>query len=193
MYSAINAADGSHPLRTPAQAWANEYHYPYDVRTTIDGFPIVLFQRDNENAPLTCFGQYNFNNDKSTEDVYGFTALKVVDPEGQEHTFDNSSVQCWEVLDSDNRIALFTDVNNFDSGWKDAFEARYPDKNTNVVALKRVSQWINSCYQGMDGETMLLDLQKWQEEKADYYRILYSRKNLPYNGSAPVLQHYTVY
>ena len=170
MYDTINQ-DGTHPLRTDAQNWAEEHDYPYDVRTTIDGFPIVLFQRDNENAPLTCFGQYNFNNDKSTEDVYGFTALKVVNEQGEEEVFDNSKVQCWEVLDSDNSIALFTDISDFDTSWGDAFEARYPDKNKKTTALKRVSQWINSCYLGMSGDTMQIDLQKWQEEKENYFDL----------------------
>jgi len=84
--------NGNHVLRTEAQNWAAEHSYQYDVRTTIDGFPIVLFQRDDENAPLTCLGQYNFNNDKSTEDVFGFTALEVEDGEGNTETFDNSHV-----------------------------------------------------------------------------------------------------
>ena len=169
MYNAN--VSGTHPLRTMAQTWADQHNYPYDVRTTIDGFPIVLFQRDSENAPLTCLGQYNFNNDKSTEDVFGFTALSVKDSLGNTETFDNSHVECWEVLDSDNQIALFTNVSNFDSGWGDAFEARYPDKNTNTTALKRVAQFINSCYQGMSGDTMQVNLTTWRSGKADYFDL----------------------
>ena len=145
---------GLHPLRTKAQTWADENHYPYDVRTTIDGFPIVLFQRETENSPLTCFGQYNFNNDKSTEDVYGFTELSYNDS-----TFDNSKVQCFEVLDSDNEIALFKNVSNFDSGWSDAFEGRYPDGTEDVAKLKAFCQWVNSCKN---------NLTKWKNEKANH-------------------------
>ena len=171
--------DGSHPLRTMAQAWAISHNYPYDVRTTIDGFPIVLFQRDNENAPLICLGQYNFNNDKSTEDVFGFTALTVENEQGVEESFDNSHVECWEVLDSDNKIALFTDVSNFNTedagtgkkGWEDAFEARYPDKNKNTIALKRVVDWVHSCYLGTSEGIMQFDMTKWRSKKAQYFDL----------------------
>ncbi len=146
---------GLHPLRTNAQAWAETNDYPYDVRTTVDGFPIVLFQRETANSPLVCLGQYNFNNDKSTEDVYGFTALEV---DGA--TFDNSKVQCVEFLDSDNPIALFTDVSDFDNGWADAFEFRYPDGETSALtALKNLCQWINSCKNNQA---------KWNSEKEQH-------------------------
>lgn len=153
----------NHILRTAAQNWAETYDYPYDVRTTIDGFPIVLFQRDTTNSPLVCLGQYNFNNDKSTEDVYGFTALT-----DGEHTFDNSHVECWEVLDSDNSIALFTDVDDFDTDWDNAFEARYPDKNTNTTALKTVAQFVNSCY---DSTNDTVDVATWRAGKANHFDL----------------------
>ena len=158
-----NTISGSnYILRTDAQNWAETYNYPYDVRTTVDGFPIVLFQRDTTNSPLVCLGQYNFNNDKSTEDVYGFTALT-----DGEHTFDNSHVECWEVLDSNNSIALFTDVSNFDSKWDDAFEARYPKRPT-TTALKRVAQFINSCY---DSTNDTVNVATWRAGKANYFDL----------------------
>lgn len=155
---------GDYILRTNAQKWAAQNGYEYDVRTTIDGFPIVLFQRDSENSPLVCLGQYNFNNDKSTEDVFGFTALSKegVTP------FDNSHVECWEVLDSDNSIALFTDVSDFDNSWDNAFEARYPDKNTNVTALKAVANFLNSCY---DSVNDTVDVETWQAGKASHFDL----------------------
>ena len=155
--------NGNYILRTAAQTWAAVNEYPYDVRTTIDGFPIVLFQRDNENAPLVCLGQYNFNNDKSTEDVYGFTALSK---EGAT-PFDNSNVECWEVLDSDNSIALFTDVSDFDNSWDAAFEARYP-KSPTTTALKTVCQFLNTCY---DSTNDTVDVATWRVGKADHFDL----------------------
>lgn len=53
--------------------YKNEDGVPYDVRTTVDGFPIVLFYQDMKGSALRFEGKYNFNNDKSTEDVFGFT------------------------------------------------------------------------------------------------------------------------
>ena len=157
-------SNGDYILRTNAQKWAAQNGYEYDVRTTIDGFPIVLFQRDSVNSQLVCLGQYNFNNDKSTEDVFGFTALSKegVTP------FDNSHVECWEVLDSDNSIALFTDVSDFDNSWDNAFEARYPSKNKNVTALKVVAQFLNSCY---DSVNDTVDVETWQAGKASHFDL----------------------
>lgn len=154
--------DGNYVLRTEAQKWATQNNYPYDVRTTIDGFPIVLFQRNDESAPMVCLGQYNFNNDKSTEDVFGFTALSMegVTP------FDNSKVECWEVLSSDESIALFTDVSDFDNKWDESFEARYPDGNTDVAALKRVCQFVNSCY---DSTNDTVNVETWRAGKANHF------------------------
>ena len=72
-------------------------------------------------------GKYNFNNDKSTESVYGFRDIPG---------FDNSKVECWEVLNNGDPIALFKTVNNFDKAWSTAFEGRYPDGNTEVTNPK---------------------------------------------------------
>ena len=144
----------SFPLRTAAQVAAIAANYKYDVRTAIDGFPIVVFHRVDENAQYNCLGQYNFNNDKSTESVFGFRDIPG---------FDNSSVQCFEVLDNENEIALFTDVSDFDTDWSKAFESRYPDTKTpTLTALKALCTWINACAN---------DQEKWEEEKASHFDI----------------------
>jgi hypothetical protein len=77
--------DGEYKLRTEAQKAAKEANYKYDVRTAIDGFPILLFYRPDENSELIFIGKYNFNNDKSTESVFGFTGIP---------NFDNEKMQC---------------------------------------------------------------------------------------------------
>ena len=56
---------------TPPQAQKNS-EYPYSVRTTVEGHPCLLFSRKKVGGPLTFVGKFNFNNDKSTEEVYGF-------------------------------------------------------------------------------------------------------------------------
>ena len=131
----LNEGEDPYVLRTNAQRAAIQANYPYDVRTTIDGFPIVLFYRLDKNSELVCMGQYNFNNDKKTESVFGF-----VDIPG----FDNSNVECWEGLNNTHPIGLYTDVSKFDSDWQAAFEARYPDGSTKVDNLKKLATWINS-------------------------------------------------
>lgn len=42
------------------------------VRTTIFGFPVLMFHQETESSPRKFIGKYNFNNDKSTHDTFGF-------------------------------------------------------------------------------------------------------------------------
>ena len=130
--------EGKHPLRTKAQEAALAAAYPYDVRTAIDGFPILLFYRASAGAPLVFIGKYNFNNDKSTESVFGFKDIPG---------FDNSRVECWEVLNNGNHLALFTDTENWNSEWEEAFEGRYPDGNSDTSALKKFAEWMSTVSQ----------------------------------------------
>lgn len=142
--------DGEYVFRTEAQKKAIENGYNYDVRTTIDGFPILLFYRRDENSELIFIGKYNFNNDKSTESVFGFKGIPG---------FDNSRMQCWEILNNGDALALFTNVSDFDSRWRDAYESRYPDtKNPNTADLKAFSVWIN----GVKDNPTAFATQKWE-------------------------------
>ena len=131
----------SYLLRTEAQKAALSSSYAYDVRTTIDGFPIVCFYRPTADADLVFMGKYNFNNDKSTESVFGFKNIPG---------FDNSKMQCWEVLNNGHHLCNFKDVLNFDTEWSDAYESRYPDGGTNTQYLKDVSTWIASTRYSSD-------------------------------------------
>lgn len=130
--------DGEYKLRTEAQKTAIQNGYVYDVRTTIDGFPILMFYRTDANSPLVFIGKYNFNNDKSTESVFGFKGIPG---------FDNSKVECWEVLNNGNHLALFTDTANWETEWDEAFEGRYPDGNDNTTALRRFADWMSTVTQ----------------------------------------------
>lgn len=122
--------------QTNAQKAATANNYSYDVRTTIDGFPILLFYRKNKQDTPIFIGKYNFNNDKSTESVFGFTGIPG---------FDNSRMQCWEILNNGNPLALFTSSEGFDEGWKEAFESRYPDTKTpNTSDLKAFCNWMSA-------------------------------------------------
>lgn len=147
--------DDEYPLRTNAQKAAFAAAYQYDVRTTIDGFPILMFYRITENDPLVFIGKYNFNNDKSTESVFGFVGIP---------NFDNTKMQCWEVLNNGNALALFTSVAGFDSGWSEAFESRYPDTKTpDTSDLKAFCTWMTNV-SAADFAT-----QKW--EHLDVYKV----------------------
>ena len=127
-------------LRTEAQKAAITANYGYDVRTTIDGFPILLFYKKNaSDTDLIFLGKYNFNNDKSTPSVFGFENIP---------NFDNSRMQCWETKDNGNPLGLFTDISGFDANWAEAYESRYPDTKTpNTADLKAFSLWVNGVSQ----------------------------------------------
>lgn len=161
----VNATlNGEYVFRTEAQKKAFETGYPYDVRTTVDGFPILMFYRRDENSELIFIGKYNFNNDKSTESVFGFTGIPG---------FDNGHMQCWEILNNGDALALFTDVSDFDSRWKDAYESRYPDiSNPNTEDLKAFATWVNS----MRNNPTEFATQKWDHMQvylmAAYYVYL---------------------
>ena len=145
--------NGEYVLRTAAQKAALAAGYKYDVRTTVDGFPVNVFYRLTADSELIYIGKYNFNNDKSTESVFGFRDIPG---------FDNSRMQCWEVLNNGNHLALFQDMTNFDSEWQDAFEARYPDKSEDTTDLKAFCEWIVSTKN---------DIAKFKAEKWDHLDV----------------------
>ena len=116
-----------------------------DIRTTIDGFPIVVFGKKSYSDEYVFLGKYNFNNDKSTESVFGFCDIDDKEPltdQGREtiadgvfgekeevtHTLDNmldKYMCCVETLDNGNALANFSTIEKFDESWDDAFEFRY--------------------------------------------------------------------
>lgn len=128
---------GEYKLRTKAQQIAANNGYPYDVRTTVDGFPCHIVYRLDKSSDWIYIGKYNFNNDKSTESVFGFKGIP---------NFDNSRMQCWEILNNGNHLALFEDVENFDLEWENAYEARYPDdgSSADTTDLKAFCEWVVS-------------------------------------------------
>ena len=136
MYNAVKAGEvnNGYICRTNAQIAAIENNYKYDCRTTVDGFPIVVFARRNDQEGYIFMGKYNFNNDKSTENVFGFCDIPGFDdqyiknvPEiipnnefnaGKPYTYGNK-MQCWEIRDSEDKYALFKTIEGWDTIQKD--------------------------------------------------------------------------
>ena len=111
------------PYKTPPQAVDPK------VRQGIDGFPIVMFWSNG--ASTVFLGKYNFNNDKGTEEVYGFAA-------GDES---------WEILNNTSSRVLFKSADFANTDWLNDFEGRYPDGNTDPVQLSALSAWLVSTDQ----------------------------------------------
>lgn len=113
------------PYKTPAQI-SNPR-----VRQGIDGFPILIFWNDTSNSTTSFIGKYNFNNDKSTEEVFGFSG----------------SDESWETLNNASDRVLYKSGDFSGSGWKSDFEARYPDTDPaydDVTQLAEFAAWAAS-------------------------------------------------
>lgn len=93
------------PYKTPAQIANNK------VRQGIDGFPILIFWNNTNAGTTTFIGKYNWNNDKSTEEVFGFA----------------SPDESWEILNNASDRVMFKSGDFTGDGWKSDFEARFPD------------------------------------------------------------------
>lgn len=166
---------------TPPQAHCDE-SYQYDVRTTVDGEPCYLFYRGTVDETPQFLGKFNFNNDKSTEAVFGFLDIPGYhDQEWVNTKFSGQNpTECWEFLNNDYAMGMFLDddfTTKGDDGtpnWMKVFEARFPDDddlNAQYEAgtkipenLQRVVSWVKSTQN--DGA-------KFKAELADYFDVDY--------------------
>lgn len=97
------------------------------VRQGIDGFPMVMFRYDGTNYHF--LGKYNFNNSKSTPEVFGM----------------ESGVESWEITNNGSLKVIFKEVGFGEgSNWEEDFESRYPDDYKDYTRLKELSEWIKS-------------------------------------------------
>ncbi|MBP5710564.1 MAG: hypothetical protein J6W84_06265 [Bacteroidales bacterium] len=138
------------PYHTPPQQEDDR------VRQGIDGIPIVVFWKDSNND-VHFVGKYNFNNDKSTANVFGFTA-------------DYPNAESWEFKNNTSNRCLLK-VSDYTGNWLDDFEARYPEDNESYTQLKRVTDWIVSTDRDavQDAEDKAARLAKFTSEFEDYF------------------------
>jgi len=93
------------PYKTPGQINNAK------VRQGIEGFPMVIFWRDTTTDTVTFVGKYNFNNDKGTEEVFGFV----------------NGDESWEIKNNTSNRVVWKDNNYAGNAWLNDFEARFPD------------------------------------------------------------------
>lgn len=131
-----------------------------DIRTAIDGFPMVCFYRtSHQENNLVFMGQYNFINDKGSYEVFGFEDIEDPNDESgsddETMIYDASQVECWEGLKNTNPISLFKTIEDWDgeNGWRSTYESRYPDpddagdptkRQVDATALFELSKWLLS-------------------------------------------------
>ena len=166
---------------TPAQAHCSG-EYGYDVRTTIDGEPCYLFYRGTLDETPQFLGKFNFNNDKSTEAVFGFCDIPGY--HDQSWVADKFSgvnpTECWEFLNNDYPMGMFLD-DDFDTkgddgtpNWLKVFEARFPDDddiNAEYEAGTRKPKYLEPLVKWV--KITQNDGGKFKAELADWFDVDY--------------------
>ena len=116
------------------------------VRTAISGRPIVVFWENTTTGEIKFQGQYNMNNDKSNENVFGFDNEKY------------PMLECWEFSNNTSDRTLFKkseweelaydkEKDEWYPAWMGDFEARFPDLDdpySDYTRFKRFCDFIVS-------------------------------------------------
>lgn len=114
------------------------------VRQTIDGYPIVMFHNDGTSTSF--IGKYNFNNDKGTPEVYGFS-------DGDES---------WEIKNNTSDRVRFLSADFTGDAWKEDFEGSYPEDYTDTTRLAAMCSWVVSTKDNVD---------KFRDELATLFNV----------------------
>ena len=123
--------------KTPAQEVDSRY------RTTVQGFPMVIYHKADEDSVPEFLGKYNFNYDKGSEAVFGFTS--------------DYDVESWEFKNNDAVCNFIKNIpadfsikdGDLEVGWKNDFERRYPDddlweNNEALARFRSMHDWVVS-------------------------------------------------
>lgn len=139
---------------------ANLIHYLYTeqippqeldgrVRTTIQGYPIVIFEKATEDSEPVFSSKGNFNYDKGSEAVFGFT--------------EDWDVESWEFCNNTSNPCNF--LAPISDDWSADFEARYPEDYTDISRLKQVHDWVVSTKDNIN---------KFKDEFENYFDLHYT-------------------
>ena len=132
---------------------------PFDInpltRSTIAGFPCVIFHRKTENDPYVFSGKYNFNFSKNSENIFGFTA---VDDNGNPVY---PKIQSWEFCENKYLACRFRqdpDASDItDDDWKEWFDDRYLYDGGDMEDFKKMYRWVYSTCQDNATDELLTD------------------------------------
>lgn len=87
------------------------------VRTTIAGFPCIIFEKETEDSEPVFSSKANFNFDKGSENAFGFS--------------DAYDTECWEFCNNTSNSCNF--LGPVPANWKDDFEPRYCGMKTTIT------------------------------------------------------------
>lgn len=127
------------PYKNPAQ------QADARVRTAVRGFPCAVFWRNTTTNETTFIATYNFNDDKSNENVFGFDrdvypnceCVEFCNNTSDRVLFNKSEYEEWSVDEDNNPI----------EAWRLDFEYRFPDLDDpykDYTQFKRMTDWVVS-------------------------------------------------
>ena len=165
-----NFAHTLYSEKTPAQLIDDR------CRSTIYGYPIVIFHQATESSEPEFIGKYNFNFDKGSKEVFGFTTAH--------------DVECWEFKNNTSGACNF--LTEVPDNWSEDFEARYAVNENDLSRFKVMHSWVVSTrqdtatgealeesYIDIDGVEHTVDntayrLAKFKTEFENYFDMHYS-------------------
>lgn len=121
-----------------------------NIRTVIKGEPIAIFNKPTSSSEPVFYAIGQFNNDKANADTLGLT-----------DSYPNA--ESWEFCDNDELLCLFR-TNDFTRNAQ-AFEARYPDGNTDFSQIDALVEWVYST----NG-----DIDKFKAEFEQHFNLHYT-------------------
>ena len=97
------------------------------VRTTIQGFPCILFEKATEDSEPVFSSKGNFNYDKDAENAFGFTK-----------DYASFGVECWEFCNNTSDPVNF--VGPIKDEWLEDFEPRYVPESANFERIEELQE-----------------------------------------------------
>lgn len=114
------------------------------VRTTIQGFPVVLFEKTSEDAEPIFSSKGNFNYDKDAENAFGFT-----------EDYKAFGVECWEFCNNTSDAVNF--AGEIPDEWLDDFEPRYVPES---VGFERIEELQEIAEDAASGKGIITEAQR---------------------------------
>ena len=162
--------------------------YKYDIRSTVDGMPIYLFfkQAGQDDSEAVYAGKYNMNNDKSSEDVFGFTGITDY--------YNNETVK----TESSTLASLFSDTNGDFENTHYKYKIKdgeYDGCDDGTSAADGASIFVNpnECWEFSNNTVVLESTPTDSSGKTHEERVNIGAFNYPYKDSNyPGLSPFTV-
>lgn len=166
------------------------------TRTGISGRPIVVFWENTATGEIKFQGQYNMNNDKSNENVFGFD--RDIYPQ----------LECWEFCNNTSDRCLFKESEyeeliydeekkKYSPAWMADFEPRFPDLDdtySDYTNYKRLTDWVVSTRQdqatGNTIPSVTYDGITYNEDTAEYRLAKFKAEFEDYFIKEPIIFYY---